>query len=60
MAKQKFPKVLYVRIDEDGDECYFISEARLADVVREHDRTAIGIYHLSETSAYEKVVSEAS
>jgi hypothetical protein len=54
----KFPKVLYVRIDEDGDEHYFVSWDKFVDAIDGDGPTQIGVYNLDHITKARKVVEE--
>jgi len=46
----KFPKVLYVRMDKDGDTTYAVPSEYLIDIAEMGKTTRIGIYELRETA----------
>lgn len=48
--KMKFPKVLYVKMEADGDITYFVPGECLADIAEMGETVQIGVYELSETS----------
>src|SRR5437899_2361483 len=55
--QMKFPKVLYVRQDEDGDETYLTAYENIGDTVKNDGPTEVAIYNLTnQTQTYEKVV----
>ena len=58
MAKPKFPKVLYVTIDNDGDEHFFIAEENEIEIVGE-DGARVGVYQLSRESKLVKLTKLA-
>jgi hypothetical protein len=53
----KFPKVLYVKKEKDGDNSYFIADAALSDVVEIGESRDVAMYKLTEIGKAEGVVS---
>jgi len=60
MAAPKFPKVLYVRQEYDGDDTYFYAYATLDEAVEDGGSTRVATYALQGERTYAKVVSEVS
>ena len=46
----KFPKVLYVKMEKDGDITYPVPGERLVDIAEMGETVQIGVYELRETS----------
>lgn len=44
----KFPKTLYVKIEQDGTERYFVSAEALAELVDIGEQTKVAVYFLEE------------
>ena len=54
----KLPKVLYARMEKDGEDAYVVAHEKLFDCVEDDgDKTVVGTYWLKETHSYTKVVS---
>jgi hypothetical protein len=53
MMKMKFPRVLYVKMDKDGDMSYPIPATQLIDLAEMGRMVQIGVYELRETSCVE-------
>jgi hypothetical protein len=53
---QQFPNRLFVKVEHDGDESYFISNAKLYDLAEMGEKIKIGTYQLVETTFAETVV----
>lgn len=49
----KFPKVLYVKTEQDGDTTYHIPSVNLVDMAEKDERIQIGVYELRETTYVE-------
>jgi hypothetical protein len=50
MTKMKFPRVLYVKMEKDGDITYPVPGERLVDIAEMGETVQIGVYELCETS----------
>lgn len=48
MAK-KFPKTLYVKIEEDGDTSYFVADADASPLAEQGEKIRIATYELVDT-----------
>ncbi len=46
MPKAKFPKTLYVRREQDGDDHYFVADETTAGIVAADGEEEVGIYEL--------------
>ena len=46
---KKFPKTLYVKIEPDGTEHYFVATEDLVDLADIGEKTKVGVYELTET-----------
>jgi len=46
MAKAKFPKTLYVRREQDGDDHYFVAQETTLGIVGADLEEDVGIYEL--------------
>ena len=46
---KKFPKMLYVKRDQDGSETYFVPQDNVNDVAEMGVTTQVGIYQLVGT-----------
>lgn len=42
----KFPKTLYVKIEEDGDENYFVSFVEIGELAELGETVPVGVYEL--------------
>jgi hypothetical protein len=49
MAKQKFPKDLFVKIEKDGDSEYFLADADGESVAEIGKEITVGVYRYVET-----------
>ena len=49
----KFPKVLFVKQEEDGDTTYHVPSENLVDLAEKDEKVHIGVYELRETSYVE-------
>lgn len=52
----KFPKVLYVKMEKDGDVTYPVPGEHLIDVAELGETVRIGVYDLRETTYLELLV----
>jgi len=59
VPKPKFPGVLYVRRDEDGDDVYFIANEKIDEAIENDGPTVVAAYHLQASQAYKKEVVQA-
>ena len=48
--KMKFPKVLYVKMEKDGDITYPVPGENLVDLAEMGSTVQIGVYELRETA----------
>ncbi len=52
----KFPKILYGKMEKDGDTVYPVVAEKLIDIAEIGETVRIGIYELKETDYAEVVV----
>jgi hypothetical protein len=55
MAK-RFPAKLFVKIEQDGDNSYFMSGTTLLELAEMGETIRIGVYQLVETTFAETVI----
>ncbi len=53
---KKLPKRLFVKIEIDGDNSYFVADAEMYGMVEMGERVQIGTYQLVETTYAEAIV----
>ena len=57
MAKAKrFPAKLFVKIEEDGDNSYFVPGGNLIELAEMGETVKVGVYQLVETTFAETIV----
>lgn len=55
---KKFPKKLFVKIEEDSGTEYFVADADPATLVQTHEKIKVAVYSLSELGQIEGVVAQ--
>lgn len=60
MAKLKFPTLIFVRKDKDGDVEYLLAFEEQAEAIDEDGPTAVATYKLVEENKLEKVAQVCS
>jgi hypothetical protein len=55
-----FPIRLFVKLEADGDETYFVPSTKLFDLAEMGETVKIGVYQLVETTFAETVVKTTS